>query len=200
MRLPESGGDACRCWASQRHPAARPDFLRRAASSAKGMAAGPSLHSALVARGRDACSTTLASARRDASCAMKDTVRSLALALCVNVAILAIASQVVLEGFMRRTVPAWQRRLWTRVIALGPALGGTVWLGDGGVGWLLVASQVVLGLQLPFAVWPLLRLTGDRRVMGDLVSRRPLQWIAIAIFVMLCSAGGLLVGVVLRRM
>jgi manganese transport protein len=82
----------------------------------------------------------------------------------------------------------------------GDACRCWVWLGDGGVGWLLVASQVVLGLQLPFAVWPLLRLTGDLRVMGELVSRRPLQWIAIAIFVMLCSAGGLLVGVVLRRM
>jgi manganese transport protein len=47
-----------------------------------------------------------------------------------------------------------------------PAFGGVLWLGESGVGKLLVASQVVLSFQLPFAVWPLIRLTSDRHIMG----------------------------------
>jgi manganese transport protein len=77
-----------------------------------------------------------------------------------------IAGQVVLEGFLARQIPCWQRRLATRALALVPALGGVLWLGEAGVGRLLVASQVVLSLQLPFALWPLLRFTGDRALMG----------------------------------
>lgn len=78
-----------------------------------------------------------------------------------------IAGQVILEGFLDLKIARWQRRLITRGLALLPALGGVIWLGDQGVGTLLVASQVVLSLQLPFAIWPLLRLTGDRTLMGS---------------------------------
>ena len=77
-----------------------------------------------------------------------------------------IAGQIVLEGFLDLKIPCWQRRLATRALALVPAFLGVLWLGDTGVGTLLVGSQVVLSLQLPFAIWPLLRLTGDRAVMG----------------------------------
>jgi len=49
----------------------------------------------------------------------------------------------------------------TRSLALIPAFAGALWLGDAGVGKLLVGSQVVLSLQLPFAIWPLVRLTSD---------------------------------------
>jgi manganese transport protein len=77
-----------------------------------------------------------------------------------------IAGQVILEGFLNLRIPNWQRRLITRALALLPALGGVLWLGEAGVGQLLVGSQVVLSLQLPFAIWPLLRLTGDRELMG----------------------------------
>ena len=78
-----------------------------------------------------------------------------------------IAGQVILEGFLDLKIARWQRRLITRGLALLPALGGVIWLGDQGVGTLLVASQVALSLQLPFAIWPLLRLTGDRTLMGS---------------------------------
>ena len=78
-----------------------------------------------------------------------------------------IAGQIVLEGFLDLKIPCWQRRLATRALALVPAFFGVLWLGDAGVGPLLVGSQVVLSLQLPFAIWPLLRLTSDRAVMGQ---------------------------------
>ena len=77
-----------------------------------------------------------------------------------------IAGQIVLEGFLDLKIPCWQRRMATRALALVPAFFGVLWLGDSGVGILLVGSQVVLSLQLPFAIWPLLRLTNDRSVMG----------------------------------
>ncbi len=68
-----------------------------------------------------------------------------------------IAGQVVLEGFLDLKIPCWQRRVITRVIAIVPALIGVAWLGDRGVGPMLVVSQIVLSLQLPFAIWPLIR-------------------------------------------
>ena len=78
-----------------------------------------------------------------------------------------IAGQVLMEGFLDLRIPCWQRRLVTRALALVPALGGVWWLGEGGIGTLLVASQVVLSFQLPFAIGPLVRLTSDRAVMGN---------------------------------
>ncbi|MDM0022287.1 Nramp family divalent metal transporter [Variovorax saccharolyticus] len=81
-----------------------------------------------------------------------------------------IAGQVIMEGFLDLKISCWQRRLITRGLALLPALGGVLWLGDGGVGKLLVASQVVLSFQLPFAIWPLLRFTSDRSLMGHFVN------------------------------
>ncbi len=83
-----------------------------------------------------------------------------------------IAGQVVMEGFLRAKIPCWQRRLITRGLALVPALIGVLWLGEGAVGKLLVLSQVVLSLQLPFALWPLIRFSSDRGLMGEFVNPR----------------------------
>ncbi len=77
-----------------------------------------------------------------------------------------IAGQVLMEGFLDMKIPCWQRRLITRALALIPAFVGVWWLGDAGIGTLLVGSQVVLSMQLPFAIWPLIRLTSDRGTMG----------------------------------
>jgi len=77
-----------------------------------------------------------------------------------------ITGQVILDGFLGLKIPCWQRRVITRLLALIPALAGVLWLGDGAVGRLLVLTQVVLSLQLPFAMWPLIRLTRDRGLMG----------------------------------
>lgn len=82
-----------------------------------------------------------------------------------------IAGQVVMEGFLRAKIPCWQRRLITRGLALVPALIGVLWLGEGAVGKLLVLSQVVLSLQLPFALWPLIRFSSDRASWGSSSTR-----------------------------
>ncbi|AOK32447.1 MULTISPECIES: Nramp family divalent metal transporter [Burkholderia] len=77
-----------------------------------------------------------------------------------------IAGQVIMDGFLHVKIPCYQRRLITRGLALVPALVGVLWLGDGAVGQLLVWSQVLLSLQLPFAMWPLIRSVSDPRVMN----------------------------------
>ena len=99
-----------------------------------------------------------------------------------------IAGQVILEGFLNLKIPNWKRRLITRGLALLPALAGVLWLGDAGVGRVLVASQVVLSLQLPFAIWPLLRFTGDRELMGRFANGLWLKAGGWSIFVLIVSA------------
>ncbi len=99
-----------------------------------------------------------------------------------------IAGQIVMEGFLDLKIPCWQRRLITRALALLPAFGGIWWLGDDGLGKLLVLSQVVLSFQLPFAMWPLLRFTGDRGLMGDFANGRWLTWSAWPLFGVISAA------------
>ena len=69
-----------------------------------------------------------------------------------------------------------------------------VLLGNGAVGKLLVASQVVLSLQLPFALYPLIRMTNDRRLMGDFTNRLPTKLLAWLLFVVISAANLWLVG------
>ncbi|CAH2602035.1 Divalent metal cation transporter MntH [Rhodovastum atsumiense] len=104
-----------------------------------------------------------------------------------------IAGQILMEGFLDLKIPCWQRRLITRGLALVPAFAGLWWLGDGGVGFLLVASQVALSLQLPFAVYPLVRFSADRRLMGDAVTPRWMQRLAWLIFAAVVAANAWLV-------
>jgi len=108
-----------------------------------------------------------------------------------------IAGQIVMEGFLQLKIPCWQRRLITRVLALVPALVGVWWLGDEGVGKMLVLSQVVLSFQLPFAMWPLIRFTSDRSLMGGFASGRAVRWLAWALFAVISVANVWLVGAVL---
>jgi manganese transport protein len=81
-----------------------------------------------------------------------------------------IAGQVIMEGFLNLKIPSWLRRFITRVLALGPAMVGVLTLGDHAIGQMLVGSQVVLSLQLPFAMYPLIRLTGRQDLMGRFVN------------------------------
>ena len=99
-----------------------------------------------------------------------------------------VAGQVILEGFLNLKIPCYQRRLITRALALGPALVGVLWLGEGSVGRLLVLSQVVLTVQLPFAVWPLIRFTSDRTLMGPFASGPILAGLAWIIFAAITGA------------
>jgi manganese transport protein len=77
-----------------------------------------------------------------------------------------LAGQVVMEGFMHWRLEPWVRRLITRSLAIVPAVVIISLRGDASVTDLLALSQVVLALQLPFAMFPLLRFTGSRRRMG----------------------------------
>ena len=81
-----------------------------------------------------------------------------------------LAGQIVMEGFLNIRLRPWLRRLVTRLIAIIPALITVYLYGERGAGQLLVLSQVILSLQLPFAVFPLVLFTGDRSKMGDLVA------------------------------
>jgi len=95
-----------------------------------------------------------------------------------------LAGQVVLEGFLDLRLPPWQRRMITRMIALVPAMAGVILLGDHAVGAMLVVSQMVLSLQLPFAILPLIRATRDPAIMGGCVASRPhtvIAWLILGI-------------------
>jgi manganese transport protein len=78
-----------------------------------------------------------------------------------------LAGQIVMEGFLRLRMPMWSRRLVTRGIAIVPVIFVTALYGERGTAELLVLSQVVLSMQLPFAVIPLVRFVSDRRKMGE---------------------------------
>jgi len=90
-----------------------------------------------------------------------------------------LAGQIVMEGFVNIRLRPWLRRLITRLVAIVPAVFVVVLYGERGTGALLVLSQVILSLQLPFAVFPLVSFTSNRRKMGDLVAPywiRVLAW------------------------
>jgi manganese transport protein len=89
-----------------------------------------------------------------------------------------LAGQIVMEGFLNIRLRPWLRRLITRLIAIIPALITVSLYGERGTGSLLILSQVILSLQLPFAVFPLVMFTGDRRKMGALVA--PAWMLALA--------------------
>ncbi len=90
-----------------------------------------------------------------------------------------LAGQIVMEGFLDIRLPPWLRRMITRLIAIVPAVIVTAIYGESGTAQLLVFSQVVLSMQLSFAVFPLVMFTSDPRKMGEFVNprwRRVLAW------------------------
>jgi manganese transport protein len=89
-----------------------------------------------------------------------------------------LAGQIVMEGFLQMRVPAWARRLITRAIAIIPVVIVTALYGERGTSQLLVFSQVILSMQLPMAVIPLVRFVTDRSKMGSLVISRALAALA----------------------
>jgi manganese transport protein len=99
-----------------------------------------------------------------------------------------LAGQIVMEGFLRLRMPTWARRLVTRGIAIVPVVVITALYGSDGTARLLVFSQVLLSMQLPFAVVPLVRFVTDRRKMGRFVVPRwlgSLAWVIAAVIVAL---------------
>jgi manganese transport protein len=89
-----------------------------------------------------------------------------------------LAGQIVMEGFLNIKLKPWLRRLITRLIAVIPALIITIIYGEKGTGELLVLSQVILSLQLSFAVVPLLLFTSDKSKMGAFTNSFLMQTIA----------------------
>ena len=112
--------------------------------------------------------------------AIAPTLFAIALLCCgLNSTVTAtLSGQIVMEGFLDIRLPPWLRRLTTRAIAIVPAATVTIWYGEKGTAQLLVLSQVILSLQLSFAVVPLVMFTGDRRKMGELVAPRWLTAVA----------------------
>jgi manganese transport protein len=110
--------------------------------------------------------------------ALAPTLFGIALLCCgLNSTVTAtLAGQIVMEGFINIKVAPWLRRLITRAIAIVPAALVTIWYGEKGAGQLLIFSQVVLSLQLPFAVVPLVMLTASRAKMGVFVASR---WLTV---------------------
>jgi manganese transport protein len=104
--------------------------------------------------------------------AIAPTLFGVALLCCgMNSTVTAtLSGQIVMEGFLDIRLPGWARRLITRSIAIVPAAIVTIWYGEKGSAQLLILSQVILSLQLPFAIIPLVMFTADRRKMGELAA------------------------------
>ena len=99
-----------------------------------------------------------------------------------------MAGQIVMEGFINLRIAPWARRLITRGLAIIPAIFVILLYGSGGVGELLILSQVVLSFQLPFAIVPLVMFTASRAKMGELVAPRWLTglcWLIAAVIIVL---------------
>jgi len=121
--------------------------------------------------------------------AIAPTLFGIALLCCgINSTVTAtLAGQIVMEGFLKIKLPPWMRRLMTRAIAIVPASIVTIWYGDEGTARLLILTQVVLSLQLSFAVFPLVLFTASKAKMGELVAPRWLTAIAVLIAVVIAG-------------
>src|SRR4026208_2109693 len=98
-----------------------------------------------------------------------------------------LAGQIVMEGFLNIRLRPWLRRLITRAIAIVPAAIVAIMYGESGTARLLILSQVILGMQLSFAVFPLVRFTSDKTKMGEFVNRRWLKSLAYLVAVVIAS-------------
>lgn len=99
-----------------------------------------------------------------------------------------LAGQIVMEGFLNLRMPHWARRLLTRSLALMPVVVVTVLYGDRGVGELLIFSQIVLSMQLPFAVVPLVLFVSDKRKMDEFVISKAVSvvsWVVSGLIIFL---------------
>ncbi len=98
-----------------------------------------------------------------------------------------LAGQVVMEGFLNIRLRPWLRRLITRGVAIVPAVIVTAVAGESAMARLLVLSQVILSMQLSFAVFPLVMFTGNKLKMGEFVNPRWLQGLAVIVAVLIAA-------------
>lgn len=105
-----------------------------------------------------------------------------------------LSGQIVMEGYLNLRIQPWMRRLITRMIAIVPAFIVIYWFGERATGDLLVLSQVILSMQLGFAIIPLIHLTSDKRKMGDFASKLGLKITAWLIAIVIVGLNAKLVG------
>jgi manganese transport protein len=101
-----------------------------------------------------------------------------------------LAGQIVMEGFIHIKLAPWLRRLITRSIAIIPTIIVVAITGEQGTEKLLLFSQVILSLQLSFAVIPLVIFTGSRKIMGEFVNARWLQGLSWSVAVLIAGLNG----------
>jgi len=106
-----------------------------------------------------------------------------------------LAGQIVMEGFLNIRIRPWLRRLITRLIAIVPAALTAIFFGSHGTAQLLIFSQVILSLQLSFAVFPLVKFTSDRLKMGEFVNP---FWLKILAYTVAVSIAGFNVWLILQ--
>jgi manganese transport protein len=106
-----------------------------------------------------------------------------------------LAGQIVMEGFLNIRLRPWLRRLITRSIAIVPAAIVALIYGEGGTAKLLILSQVILSMQLSFAVFPLVAFTSDKLKMGELVNP---TWLKVLAYVVAFTIGGLNIWLLLQ--
>jgi manganese transport protein len=104
-----------------------------------------------------------------------------------------MAGQIVMEGFLHIRLKPWVRRFATRLVAIVPALLTIIFFGEGSTTSLLILSQVILSLQLSFAVIPLIMFTSDRRLMGEFVNPYWLKVLAYAVATIIVGLNGWLI-------
>jgi manganese transport protein len=88
-----------------------------------------------------------------------------------------LAGQIIMEGHLQLRIQPWIRRLLTRMLAIIPALLTTLTMGEGSTGQLLVLSQFILSMQLPFAIVPLVFFISDKKMLGEFVVRPFFKWL-----------------------
>lgn len=99
-----------------------------------------------------------------------------------------LAGQIVMEGYLNLRISPWFRRIITRVVAVAPALFTLLYFGDQDLGKLLILSQVVLSLQLAFAIVPLIHFTSSSKMMGNFANKKTiviLAWIVASLIISL---------------
>ena len=98
-----------------------------------------------------------------------------------------LAGQIVMEGFLRIRIKPWLRRMITRLIAIVPALAIVSATGGRDTVQLLVLSQVVLSMQLPFAIFPLMMMTSDKARMGEFANPWPIKVLGYGVCIIIAS-------------
>src|ERR1700761_7053756 len=98
-----------------------------------------------------------------------------------------LAGQIVMEGFLHIQLKPWLRRLITRSVAIVPTIFVTLFYGERGTASLLILSQVILSMQLSFAVFPLVQFTSDRAKMGEFTNTRALKYLGYTVAVLIAA-------------